>query len=68
MIFPSSTIGSPFTIVAAIPFGRAKKRSPPNGIVATIVNGEPIVRDGKLTGALPGQLVRPGGTRRAAQE
>jgi N-acyl-D-amino-acid deacylase len=40
----------------------------PNGITATIVNGEPIVRDGKLTGALPGQLVRPGGTRRAAQE
>jgi N-acyl-D-amino-acid deacylase len=31
----------------------------PNGIWATIVNGEPIVLDGKLTGALPGQVVRP---------
>jgi N-acyl-D-aspartate/D-glutamate deacylase len=33
----------------------------PTGILATIVNGEPIVLDGKLTGALPGQVVRPGG-------
>ena len=33
----------------------------PNGIAATIVNGEPIVLDGKLTGALPGQVVRPAG-------
>jgi N-acyl-D-aspartate/D-glutamate deacylase len=32
----------------------------PNGIAATIVNGEPIVLDGKLTGALPGQVLRPG--------
>ncbi len=31
----------------------------PNGIAATIVNGVPIVLDGKLTGALPGQVVRP---------
>jgi N-acyl-D-amino-acid deacylase len=31
----------------------------PSGIAATIVNGEPIVLDGKLTGALPGQVVRP---------
>jgi N-acyl-D-amino-acid deacylase len=35
----------------------------PNGIAATIVNGEPIVLDGKLTGGLPGQVVRPAGTR-----
>ena len=33
----------------------------PDGIAATIVNGEPIVVDGKLTGALPGQVVRPRG-------
>ena len=26
----------------------------------SIVNGEPIVLDGKLTGALPGRVVRPG--------
>jgi N-acyl-D-aspartate/D-glutamate deacylase len=40
----------------------------PEGIAATIVNGEPIVLDGKLTGALPGQVVRPSGTRALAQE
>jgi N-acyl-D-aspartate/D-glutamate deacylase len=44
----------------------------PNGIAATIVNGEPIVLDGKITGALPGEVVRPGRTQRvssaAAQE
>jgi N-acyl-D-amino-acid deacylase len=33
----------------------------PNGIAATIVNGEPIAIDGKLTGALPGVVVRPSG-------
>ena len=38
----------------------------PNGIAATIVNGEPIVLDGKLTGALPGQVVRPVGVRPSA--
>jgi N-acyl-D-amino-acid deacylase len=30
------------------------------GVVATIVNGQPIVRDGKLTDRLPGHLVSPG--------
>jgi N-acyl-D-amino-acid deacylase len=35
----------------------------PNGIAATIVNGEPIVLDGKLTGALPGQVIKPGGVK-----
>ncbi|HKA14638.1 MAG TPA: amidohydrolase family protein, partial [Myxococcota bacterium] len=36
----------------------------PDGIAATVVNGEPIVLDGKLTRALPGQVVRPAGSRR----
>jgi N-acyl-D-amino-acid deacylase len=44
----------------------------PIGVAATIVNGEPIVLGGKLTGALPGQVIRPGGgasfARRAAGE
>jgi N-acyl-D-aspartate/D-glutamate deacylase len=31
------------------------------GVYATIVNGVPIVTDGKLTGDLPGHVVRPGG-------
>jgi N-acyl-D-aspartate/D-glutamate deacylase len=33
----------------------------PNGVAATIVNGVPIVLDGKVTGALPGRIVRPAG-------
>jgi N-acyl-D-aspartate/D-glutamate deacylase len=31
-------------------------------VYATIVNGVPIVVDGELTGATPGQIVRPAGT------
>jgi N-acyl-D-aspartate/D-glutamate deacylase len=31
------------------------------GVAATIVNGVPIVEDGRLTGALPGRWVPPGG-------
>jgi N-acyl-D-amino-acid deacylase len=34
------------------------------GIAATVVNGEVVLRDGKPTGALPGQLLR--GRRRPA--
>jgi hypothetical protein len=29
------------------------------GVKATIVNGQPIVLDGELTGRLPGQVVSP---------
>ena len=32
----------------------------PRGFMATIVNGEPIVEDGKLTRARPGRFLRPG--------
>src|SRR5262249_35526990 len=42
-----------------LPGGVARFSARPRGAVATIVNGEPIVLDGKLTGALPGQVVRP---------
>jgi N-acyl-D-aspartate/D-glutamate deacylase len=42
--------------------GRFQAR--PQGIFATIVNGEAIVIDGELTKALPGQLVRPSGTKK----
>jgi N-acyl-D-aspartate/D-glutamate deacylase len=31
-----------------------------SGYVATLVNGEVIAKDGKLTGARPGRLVRAG--------
>ena len=38
----------------------------PRDVIATIVNGGPIVMNGKLTSALPGQVLRPVGTRREA--
>jgi N-acyl-D-aspartate/D-glutamate deacylase len=42
-----------------LPGGEARFCARPRGVAATIVNGEPIVLDGKLTDALPGQVVRP---------
>lgn len=61
MIFDPKTIG-PGTkrLVHDLPGGEARFSARPLGVVATIVNGEAIVLDGKLTQALPGQLLRPG--------
>ncbi len=49
-------------LVYDLPGGEPRFQARPRGIHATIVNGEPIVLDGELTAALPGQLVRPAGT------
>jgi N-acyl-D-aspartate/D-glutamate deacylase len=46
-----------------LPGGEGRFVARPRGFAATIVNGEPIVLDGKLTGALPGRVLRPLGTR-----
>ena len=46
-------------LVHDLPGGSARFQAYPNGIHATIVNGVPIVLDGKLTGRLPGQVVSP---------
>jgi N-acyl-D-amino-acid deacylase len=40
--------------------GVERFRAVPVGITATIVNGEVVVQDGERTGAVPGQIVRPG--------
>ncbi len=63
MIFDPATVG-PDTkrVVHDLPGGEARHSARPQGILATIVNGCPIVEDGKLTQALPGQWVRPIGT------
>jgi len=60
MIFDPTTIG-PGTKrrVADLPGGEVRFSARPRGFVATIVGGEPIVFEGKLTGALPGQVLRP---------
>jgi hypothetical protein len=43
----------------ATPGESARFQVYPHGIHVTIVNGVPIVLDGKLTGHLPGQVVSP---------
>jgi len=46
-------------LVHDLPGGIGRFQAYPNGVVATIVNGEPIVLDGALTGRLPGRVVSP---------
>jgi len=62
MIFDPKTVG-PGTkrLVQDMPGGESRFSARPRGFRATIVNGEPIVLDGKLQTALPGQIVRPVG-------
>ncbi len=67
MIFDPKTVG-PGTkrMVHDLPGGEGRFSARPRGFIATIVNGEPIVLDGKRTDALPGQLLRPSGVGRTA--
>ena len=60
MIFDPETIG-PWKkeFVHDLPGGVGRFKAWGKGVKATIVNGEPIVLDGELTGRLPGQFVRP---------
>ncbi|MFP6662821.1 MAG: amidohydrolase family protein [Deltaproteobacteria bacterium] len=63
MIFDEKMIGAGTKrMVHDLPGGAGRFQARPEGIFATIVNGEAIVIDGELTKALPGQLVRPSGT------
>ncbi len=64
MIFDPSEVG-PGTkrVEEDVPGGHARFCARPRGFQATIVNGEPIVLDGKLTTALPGQVLRPRASR-----
>jgi N-acyl-D-aspartate/D-glutamate deacylase len=41
-----------------LPAGARRLVQRARGIKATVVNGEVLLRDGKHTGALPGQLLR----------
>jgi N-acyl-D-aspartate/D-glutamate deacylase len=64
MLFDPETVG-PDTkrVVHDLPGGEARFSARPQGIHATIVNGEPIVLNGKRTDALPGKWIRPSGVR-----
>jgi len=60
MIFDPETIG-PWRkeFVRDLPGGVGRYKAFGHGVHATIVNGEPIVLEGQLTGKLPGVVVRP---------
>src|SRR4029450_3274374 len=45
-------------VVRDLPAGARRLVQRARGIAATVVNGEVLLRDGKPTGALPGQLLR----------
>jgi N-acyl-D-amino-acid deacylase len=65
MIFDEKAIGAGTKrMVYDLPGEAGRFQARPQGIFATIVNGEAIVIDGELTKALPGQLVRPSGTKK----
>lgn len=61
MIFDPETIG-PWRkeFVRDLPGNVGRWKALGLGVKATIVNGVPIVRNGELTGAMPGQIVAPG--------
>jgi N-acyl-D-amino-acid deacylase len=60
MVFDPETIG-PWKkeFVHDLPGGVGRFKAWGRGVHATVVNGEPIVRGGELTGRLPGEVVRP---------
>lgn len=60
MIFDADTIG-PWRkeFVKDLPGGAGRYKAYGHGVHATIVNGQPIVLEGELTGRLPGAIVRP---------
>jgi N-acyl-D-amino-acid deacylase len=61
MVFDPDTIG-PWKkeFVRDLPGGVGRFKAWGRGVRATIVNGEPIVVEGELTGRLPGRVLSPG--------
>ena len=59
MVFDPETIAAEMPeVVDDLPGGARRLVQRTRGIAATVVNGEVLLRDGKHTGALPGQLLR----------
>ena len=59
IVFDPDTISPEMPeVVNDLPAGARRLVQRATGITATIVNGEVLLRDGKHTGALPGQLLR----------
>ena len=58
-VFDPKTIAPLMPEVATdLPAGAKRLTQRAEGIHATVVNGEVLLRDGEHTGALPGQLIR----------
>jgi N-acyl-D-aspartate/D-glutamate deacylase len=59
VVFDPETIAAEMPeVVTDLPAGAKRLVQRCRGIAATVVNGETLLRDGKPTGALPGQLLR----------
>ena len=59
VVFDPDTIAAEMPeVVDDLPAGARRLVQRTRGIAATVVNGEVLLRDGKHTGALPGQLLR----------
>jgi N-acyl-D-aspartate/D-glutamate deacylase len=59
VVFDPETIAPEMPeVVDDLPAGARRLVQRTRGIAATVVNGEVLLRDGKHTGALPGQLLR----------
>jgi N-acyl-D-aspartate/D-glutamate deacylase len=66
VVFDPETVGPEMPEVAHdLPAGARRLVQRARGFAATVVNGEVVLRDGKHTGALPGQLLRGPLARRA---
>jgi N-acyl-D-amino-acid deacylase len=66
LVFDPETIAPEMPeVVRDLPAGARRLTQRARGIAATVVNGEVVLRDGKPTGALPGQLLRAGARARA---
>jgi len=67
LVFDPETIAPEMPeVVRDLPAGARRLTQRSRGIAATVVNGEVVLRDGKPTGALPGQLLRSGGRARSS--
>jgi N-acyl-D-aspartate/D-glutamate deacylase len=59
VVFDPDTIAAEMPeVVDDLPAGARRLIQRCRGVAATVVNGEVVLRDGKHTGALPGQLLR----------
>jgi len=65
VVFDPATIAAEMPeVVDDLPAGARRLIQRTRGVAATVVNGEVLLRDGKHTGALPGQLLRGPAARR----